>query len=715
MSALFAMLPESLISVCLPCAVFFPLLAAPFLFLFRGKKEDSPSPLFSYLITVSVLTLLLSLLPLGKLLAGGGAQGTDFAFGPGGLHFTADFYRVLYGSVCAFLFAMTAIFSPRYFGKGEHLPRYGFFLLLTFGATMGVFYSADLLTCFCFFEILSLASVFLVVHEQTEKAISAATTYLAVSVFGGLLLFLGIAYLYSITETLFFAELASAMQGKLHSVKLWIAGICILLGFGAKAGMFPLHIWLPKAHPAAPAPASALLSGILTKVGVYGILLTVPSVFGNHRAMVWVLLTLAAVTMLLGALLGVFSTDLKRTLACSSMSQIGFILTGIACAVLEPSAFSAGGTVLHMMNHSFIKLTLFMAAGAIYENAHTLDLSKLRGVCSLRKKEGRAAKSFLALCFLLGSLDIAGVPLFGGYISKTLLHEAVAEAGKNLGGIAPVFEWIFLFSGGLTLAYMLKLFVCLFLEKPLSDRTAEKHPAGFTLGKGQLFALTAATAALLPLGMPSLALRLGGRAGTVLSGKPLYYEENIFSGACLKGIVISVLIGLLVYFLFVRIFLIKKGEYRDLLPKKLDLEFLIYRPFISLAASAGSLLAKLPDSIGEGMDAITARLCAAGSFLARIPDTLSDAAVYLLQRTVLRPFGVRGIPHTGSAVSDALGKTADRVTGKPGHVEKYAAGRKRRKENRRRLTGSFYFTMAAACLGIVVIIVYVLAERYLGA
>lgn len=102
MSALFAMLPESLISVCLPCAVFFPLLAAPFLFLFRGKKEDSPSPLFSYLITVSVLTLLLSLLPLGKLLAGGGAQGTDFAFGPGGLHFTADFFRALYGSVCAF-------------------------------------------------------------------------------------------------------------------------------------------------------------------------------------------------------------------------------------------------------------------------------------------------------------------------------------------------------------------------------------------------------------------------------------------------------------------------------------------------------------------------------------------------------------------------------------------------------------------------------------
>ena len=132
--------------------------------------------------------------------------------------------------------------------------------------------------------------------------------------------------------------------------------------------MFPLHIWLPKAHPVAPAPASALLSGILTKSGVFGILVIARNLFRADVAWGDAVLFLGVVTMVLGAVLAVFSVDLKRTLACSSMSQIGFILVGVAMQGLlsGENALAAWGTILHMLNHSLIKLVLFVAAGVVY-------------------------------------------------------------------------------------------------------------------------------------------------------------------------------------------------------------------------------------------------------------------------------------------------------------------------------------------------------------
>ena len=140
------------------------------------------------------------------------------------------------------------------------------------------------------------------------------------------------------------------------------------VGCAATAGLYPLHIWLPKAHPVAPAPASALLSGILTKSGVFGMIVICSSLMPGNEAFGNALLVLAVITMFLGALLALFSVDLKRTLACSSMSQIGFITVGLCMMVLlgEHGSLSSYGVVMHMMNHSLIKLVLFMAAGVIY-------------------------------------------------------------------------------------------------------------------------------------------------------------------------------------------------------------------------------------------------------------------------------------------------------------------------------------------------------------
>ena len=148
---------------------------------------------------------------------------------------------------------------------------------------------------------------------------------------------------------------------------LWASGILILIGFGAKAGAFPLHIWLPTAHPAAPAPASAVLSGVITKTGIYGVLVLSTTIFLHDAGWGMVLAVIGAITMVLGAVLAVCSIDLKRTFACSSVSQIGFILVGISmqCLLGHHNALAVDGTILHIFNHSLIKICLLYTSRCV--------------------------------------------------------------------------------------------------------------------------------------------------------------------------------------------------------------------------------------------------------------------------------------------------------------------------------------------------------------
>ena len=252
----------------------------------------------------------------------------------------------------------------------------------------------------------------------------------------------------------------------------------MLFGFGAKAGAFPLHIWLPKAHPVAPAPASALLSGILTKAGMFGILILTSYLFLWDSLWGGMILAIGVCTMVVGAVLALFSVDLKRTLACSSVSQIGFILVGVGMSALlgEENALAVRGSILHMVNHSLIKLALFMAAGVVFMNVHKLNLNEIQGF-------GRK-KPLLNYIFLMGALGIGGIPLWNGYISKTLIHESIVEYAELLreGAAVCIFsaeamrgiEWAFLASGGLTVAYMTKLYVALFIEKNTDASRQEK-------------------------------------------------------------------------------------------------------------------------------------------------------------------------------------------------------------------------------------------------
>lgn len=564
-----------------------------------------------------------------------------------GLHFTIDGFRAVYGTIAAFMWFMSTLFSEEYFKHYHNRNRYYMFLLLTLGATEGVFYSADFYTTFIFFEIMSLTSYMWVAHDEKKESMRAAATYLAVAVIGGLVMLMGIFLLYDVTGTLFFNDFLDAKSGySLFSylstgrTQFTVAGLCMLFGFGAKAGAFPLHIWLPKAHPVAPAPASALLSGILTKAGMYGILILTSYLFLGD--MMWgnLILVLGVCTMVVGAVLALFSVDLKRTLACSSVSQIGFILVGVGMSGLlyfpgggenifpgsGGNLLAVRGSMLHMVNHSLIKLALFMAAGVIFMNIHKLNLNDIRGFGH--------GKPLLNYIFLMGALGIGGIPLWNGYISKTLIHESIVEYieyvnmmehvsavvpgewSRFSSGMLHGIEWAFLISGGLTIAYMTKLYVAIFVEKNTDATVQASFDAlkGKYMNKVSAFALTVSATLLPVMGfLPHIVMdRLANMGQNFMH---VYTEEGsiaYFSLENLKGAAISLGIGVLVYFVIVRLWMIKENKYVNRWYWRLDLENLIYRPV---------LLKILPSVFG---------------FICRILDSLVDAIVVFLRKTVYR-------------------------------------------------------------------------------
>jgi hydrogenase-4 component B len=457
-----------------------------------------------------------------------------------GLQFTVDGFRGIYAAIAVFMWMMTSIFSIEYFAHYRNRNRYYLFQLVTLGATVAVFLSADLFTTFIFFEIMSMASYVWVAQDERKASLRAGATYLAVAVIGGLVMLMGIFMLYYQAGTLQISELQVACQGK----NVYVAAICLFVGFGAKAGAFPLHIWLPKAHPVAPAPASALLSGILTKTGMYGILIVSCNIFLHDVKWSGFVLGIGVLTMFGGAMLAVFSVDLKRTLACSSMSQIGFILvgTGMMGFLGEHGQLAVHGTFLHMVNHSLIKLVLFMAAGVIYMNTHALNLNDIRGF-------GRK-KPLLKVAFLIGALAIGGIPGFSGYISKTLIHESIIEYGAV--GIFRLVEYIFLLSGGLTVAYMTKIFKAVFIEKNENEEVQKKFDAKKKyMNPVSSIALAASAIVLFVWGI--FPHQLMDKAAELAQGFMNFHPHgeghavHYFIMVNLKGAIISIVIGALVY------------------------------------------------------------------------------------------------------------------------------------------------------------------------
>ena len=433
------------------------------------------------------------------------------------------------------------------------------------------------------------------------------------------------------------------------------------------------------------------------------------------------MLIFGVITMFVGALLALFSVDLKRTLACSSMSQIGFILVGVGMAVL--SGFESGaavhGALLHMVNHSLIKLVLFMAAGAVYMQTHKLNLNDIRGF-------GRR-KPLLHFAFLMGYLGIIGMPLFNGYVSKSLLHESILEhieALKAAGlSYAPykLAEIIFLVTGGLTAAYMTKLYIALFWEK-----NDEKTQAAFDklppMPRSAAAALTLSALVLPALGIISA---FSGGVATLMSSFLHFAGEAENIGALnaenLSGAAKSLLIGAGVYLLIVRPLLMEKDKrgvrlYIDRWPKALDLENLVYRPLLEkllpdLLAVPTNLLDKLADYARVVLGFV-------GTFMARVCDEGIDTVALGLWRTLFRrrrkkqpvPIGNRFTYALGSLFNGVvflLNRTLCRrhpITTNFTCV--FAAGFDELSANVKRITLSISFGLLLLCIGLYIAFSY---------
>ncbi len=677
--------------------VFYPFLGGLCCYAVGKKSEKWRDVLAAFVAVAEFVLMALLFAGSGRRAAAGIPEFFDMPEICGfGLHFTLDGFRLIYGMVAAFMWMMTTILSREYFTHHENRNRFYLFLLLTLGATLGVFFSADLYTTFIFFEIMSFTSYVWVAQEENEPSLRAAATYLAVAVIGGLMMLMGLFLLYHTLGTLTISELLPAAAKCADKKLLYTAGVCALVGFGAKAGAFPLHIWLPKAHPVAPAPASALLSGILTKTGIFGILIISSNLFLHDAAWGTLILAVGVLTMFGGALLAVFSIDLKRTLACSSMSQIGFIMVGIGMQGLlgEENALAVHGTLLHMINHSMIKLVLFMAAGVIFMNAHALDLNEIRGF-------GKR-KPLLKGIFLIGALAIAGIPLFGGYISKTLLHESIVEFGG--GGLMRAVEYIFLFSGGLTVAYMTKLYTAIFIEEN-EDKKVQKKFDGVRnyMNPASAFALGGSALVLLVWGLfPHTIMDRAAELGQGL----MHLEESghtvsYFSVTNLTGALISIAIGALVYGVVIRKLLMKKNEagasvYINAWPAWLDMENLIYRPV---------LLGFLP---------FVSRL------VCRALDSFLDTLTVILRKTLYRD---SPLPHelpegnrftlTAGRVLNFLQWLGNKIHHKNGGGDKdfvhiLAMKNEEMKESNRIIQRSLSFGLLLFCIGLCLTLIYII-------
>lgn len=371
------------------------------------------------------------------------------------------------------IWLLVAVFSLEYM-KHEKNPECFFtFYVMTLGVLMGVSLSANLMTLYLFYEFMTLITVPLVIHTRTPEAISAGLKYLGYSIFGAGLALAGFFFLnaYCISTnfvpggTLDFAKVAGN-EGTL----LWVF-LIMAIGFGCKAGMLPLHAWLPTAHPVAPSPASAVLSGIITKGGVLAIIRVTFYLFGaDFLRGTWVqtvLLIVTLATIFMGSMLAYKEKLLKKRLAYSTVSQVSYVLFGLM--LMTPLGFY--GALLQVVFHAVVKNILFLSAGAIIYKTEKTYVYQLKGI-------GKQMPVVM-WCFAIGSLSLIGIPPMGGFISKWYLAEGALE--PVFGSLGIVGVAVLLLSALLTAGYLLPIVSDAFFPGKDFDYQAleKKEPNGF--------------------------------------------------------------------------------------------------------------------------------------------------------------------------------------------------------------------------------------------
>jgi hydrogenase-4 component B len=360
-----------------------------------------------------------------------------------------------------------------------------------------------------FWEMMTLASYFLVIFESEKReSIQAGYLYMLVAHGGAALIMLSFFIFYSSAGSF---EFDAFRQGQLSSGVRSLVFLLAFFGFGAKAGLVPLHIWLPRAHPAAPSPVSALLSGVMIKTAIYGILRVCVDILGV-TVLWWGLLALffGALSAVLGVFYALAERDVKRILAYSSVENVGIVLLGIGVGMIgqathQPAVALLGflAALYHALNHSLFKGLLFLGAGALDYRLHTRDLNDMGG---LGKR-----MPWTALTFLVGALAVSAIPPLNGFVSEWLTYQSffAGSAGQDfvVRVALPLCAMLLALTGALAATVAVKMYGSAFTGPARSERAQQASEVPGTMVSGMAF--LAIGCVLLGLGAPVVAPYLG--------------------------------------------------------------------------------------------------------------------------------------------------------------------------------------------------------------
>lgn len=426
------------------------------------------------------------------------------------------FFILMIGLVAFAVSLYSVGYSKGYLEK-KRLPVFGF-LFNVFVASMFLVVSSNNGFFFLvFWELMSLASFFLVIYDhEKEENIKSGMTYLVMTHLGTAFIFVSFLLGSIQTGSLSFDSLRSSSP----SFPLLIKNLMFVfafVGFGTKAGVVPLHVWLPKAHPAAPSNVSALMSAVMIKMGIYGLVRTIfdLSGFGASPDYSWwgvLLIVAGSASALVGILYAIVERDIKRALAYSSIENIGIILTGLGLSIVfasyhlvSLSAIALVASMLHAVNHSFFKGLLFMGAGSVAYKTGTKDVEKLGGLARVMP--------WTSLLFLVGAISISGLPPFNGFVSEWLVLQSLLSSSQIPSTILQISVAFASLPLALTIGLAAATFVRLFAMTFLSKARSKLVPNPSEVPRNMIAGMAILASACILFGLvPSLGLYLSATA-----------------------------------------------------------------------------------------------------------------------------------------------------------------------------------------------------------
>ena len=463
-----------------------------FLIVVFGGNRMARNILALLSITASLAFILALVKPVmwnGEIIAywmGGRVPAGGYAIG---IALEVDALSLFFALLVSVAVFVSGVYSIQYMRHDDNEREYYTLFLMLGGGVMGLVLSGDLFNMFIMVEILTFAAVALTAFRNTAKgALEAAFKYLVVGSIGSTCILVGTAMLYAQAHTLNLAQLAQVIPGNLNTATK-VAFALLFVGFGTKAFIVPFHPLAADAHGAAPASISVMISGVLTKSGIYGIIRLTYFLFQTMGlgTMQFLLVFIGSLSMFICVTMALAQHDFKRLLAFHSISQIGYVLTAVGlCTALGVSA-----GLYHAMNHTLFKGLLFLAAGAVLHETGTTDLGKLGG---LSKKMPHTT-----VLFLIGAFSISGIPPFNGFASKWMIYQATYQKAVESGNIGFLLVTIIaLVTSVLTLASFVKVSQSVFFgQLPKELENVKEVPFGMRLAMG-IFALLCVLTGLFP-------------------------------------------------------------------------------------------------------------------------------------------------------------------------------------------------------------------------